>query len=128
MGMPYDGAPTDFDQEELDRFKMGPVRTAAASVGFGIAVRFGSAFALCACVRVRMSACACLCVLVCACLGARVCARARLCVCVLLSRTGCRSATVSEFLDVCRVGRHRLGRAERYALPPWYENSEYRYG
>ena len=40
MGMPYDGAPTDFDQEELDRFKMGPVRTVAASVGFGIAVRF----------------------------------------------------------------------------------------
>jgi hypothetical protein len=49
MGMPYDGAPTDFDQEELDRFKMGPVRTVTASLGLRIAVRFRSAFALCAC-------------------------------------------------------------------------------
>ena len=62
MGMPYDGAPTDFDQEELDRFKMGPVRTAAASLGFGIAVCFGvrfgvcfgAAFALCVFVCVRV--------------------------------------------------------------------------
>jgi hypothetical protein len=56
MGMPYDGAPTDFDQEELDRFKMGPVQTVAASLCFGIAVRFGvcfgAAFALCVCVCV----------------------------------------------------------------------------
>ena len=45
MGMPYDGAPTDVDQEELGRFKMGPVRTIAASLCFGIAARF--------CFRVR---------------------------------------------------------------------------
>ena len=59
MGMPYDGAPTDFDQEELDRFKMGPVRTVAASVGFGIAVRF--------CFRAAFAVCVCVCVCVCMC-------------------------------------------------------------
>jgi hypothetical protein len=76
MGMPYDGAPTDFDQEELDRFKMGPVHTAAASLCFGIAVRFGvcfrvcfgAAFAFCVCVCVCV--CVCKCVCVCACVPA----------------------------------------------------------
>ncbi len=93
MGMPYDGAPTDFDQEELDRFKMGPVRTAAASLGFGIAVRFGvcfgAAFALRVCVFVGVSVracacvctCACVCVCVCKCVCAWMCVRVRVCVC-----------------------------------------------
>jgi hypothetical protein len=80
MGMPYDGTPTDFDQEELDRFKMGPVRTVTASLCFGIAARFRFRFGVCFGAAFALYVCACGCACVCVCM----CARARVCVYVVL--------------------------------------------